>query len=286
MGKTLYELDANGDILLSVYNVPYDLPQDWRELDGDMLAGFSEPEPVEKPAESDGETEDNGEPNEGSQEPVENTADGETEEGNGEPNETSLEPAKGPTDGETEEDNGSSEPHDQSVLQIPASSKHLTLSCPQFERTLQQGFREGNELQSTGCLELPIEDWEAMPFLILMMIIHGRTRAVPREISLKRLSEMAVLVDYYECYEVVEVFSEMWIYALGQELIPSITDAERWLFISWVFQRSAIFQASSHYLQREDKDRLLTKDFPIPSHVRGEFIIPNKPHHWSCPVHQ
>lgn len=241
MGKTLYELDANGDILLSVYNVSYDLPQDWRELDGDMLAGFSEPR------------------------------------------KKSPEPVGTPADGETAEDNENLETHDQSILQIRASSKHLTLSCPQFERTLQQGFREGNELQSTGCLELPIEDWEAMPFLILMMMIHGRTRAVPRKISLKRLSEMAVLVDYYECYEAVEVFSGMWIDALeqGRRLsLSSIIDAQRWLFMSWVFQRSAIFQSSSRYLQREDEDKLLTKDFPIPNHVQGKFISHDSLDHW------
>lgn len=40
MGKTLYELDPKGDILLSVYNVPYDLFQDWRDLNADLLAGF------------------------------------------------------------------------------------------------------------------------------------------------------------------------------------------------------------------------------------------------------
>ena len=58
MGRTRYELDAKGDILLSVYNVPYDLPQDWRELDGDLLAGFREPSKTSKPVNgpADGET--------------------------------------------------------------------------------------------------------------------------------------------------------------------------------------------------------------------------------------
>lgn len=69
-----------------------------------------------------------------------------------------------------------------------------------------------------------------MPFLILMMILHGRTRAVPRKISSKRLSEMAVLVDYYECYEAVEVFSDMWIDALEHRnmlIILCSIEAER-----------------------------------------------------------
>ena len=227
------------------------------------------------------------EPSKESPEPAKSPADGERGEDNGELNGMSKKLAKILADGETEEDNGNSENHDQSVLQIRASSKHLTLSSPQFERTLQQGFREGNELQSTGCLELPIEDWEAMPFLILMMIIHGRMRAVRREISLKRLSEMAVLVDYYECYEVVEVFSDMWIHA-GQERmsgLSTIIDKERWLFISWVFQRSAIFRESSRSLQCEEKDNLLTQELPIPGHVRGELIIHSRPHHRPCPVY-
>ena len=118
-----------------------------------------------------------------------------------------------------------------------------------------------------------------MSFLILMLIIHGRTRAVPRKISLKRLSEMAVLVDYYECYEAVEVFSDMWIDMEQRHVsrISNIIDAERWLFISWVFQRGAMFQKSSHFLQRCGEDKLLTKELPIPGHVRSELIIHSRP---------
>lgn len=43
MSKTLYELDTKGDVLLNIYNAPDGLPQNLKELDGDMLAGFPEP---------------------------------------------------------------------------------------------------------------------------------------------------------------------------------------------------------------------------------------------------
>lgn len=72
-----------------------------------------------------------------------------------------------------------------------------------------------------------------MSFLILMMIIHGRTRAVPRKLSLKRLSEMAVLVDYYECYEAVELFSDMWV-PMEQRHIPiSLTLKDGFSFLGF-----------------------------------------------------
>ncbi|OGM39570.1 hypothetical protein ABOM_011782 [Aspergillus bombycis] len=88
-------------------------------------------------------------------------------------------------------------------LHIRASSKHLILASPQFRATFQNGFQEGNELRSAGHIEMRIGDWEAVPFLLLMAILHGRTRLVPQSLCLGWLTKMAVLVDYYQCYEAV-----------------------------------------------------------------------------------
>ncbi|QRD83301.1 hypothetical protein F9C07_2253580 [Aspergillus flavus] len=158
--------------------------------------------------------------------------------------------------------------HVEICLQIRASSKHLTLACPQFKRTLQHGFQEGNELKSKGYLRIPVQDWPPLPFLILTMIFHGRTRTVPRKVSLERLVEIAIIVDYYECYEAVEVFSDMWINALAERPLESVSDAEKWLFISWVFQQDTIFERSSKYLQLRYTSNMATTPFPIPSSVR------------------
>ncbi|PNP51508.1 hypothetical protein THARTR1_07948 [Trichoderma harzianum] len=54
-------------------------------------------------------------------------------------------------------------------------------------------------------------DWDEKALLLLMNIIHGRTSKVPRYIDLELLAKMAVLVDYYQCHEVVAFFSQTWL---------------------------------------------------------------------------
>lgn len=160
----------------------------------------------------------------------------------------------------------------QRHLQIRASSKHLTLASPQFGRTLQNGFQEGTELRATGCLTFPVRDWEARPILILMLIIHHRARVVPRLPSLDRLVEVARLVDYYECHEPVEVFSRSWLSGLNFHLgdPSSLNEAEKWLFVSWVFNQSRSFLASSKYLESRSTSVIAFTRLPVPSAIQGE----------------
>ncbi|KAE8344879.1 hypothetical protein BDV24DRAFT_171382 [Aspergillus arachidicola] len=253
MDEVIYILDPEGDIFLVLDNVTENLPGSLWDIDDSTLAGFPNssmhPEPLPE------HLEDIGNPEE------ENRA---------------VE-----VDYRENTDQSVNPPQDQHVeqhLRIRASSKHLTLACPQFKRTLQPGFQEGNELKSKGYLELPVQDWPALPFLIVTMIIHGRTRTVPRKVSLGRLAEIAVIVDYYECYEAVEVFSDMWINALAEKPLESVSDAEKWLLISWVFQQDTIFERSSKYLQLRSTTNMTAIPFPIPSSVRGKFTsMPTSP---------
>lgn len=73
-----------------------------------------------------------------------------------------------------------------------------------------------------GCLRIKEKDWDAGALQILMDVIHGRTREVPKVISLETLAKIAILVDYYECLEVVvEMFSSKWMESL-KSTIPEI----------------------------------------------------------------
>ncbi|KAL4938777.1 hypothetical protein BDV06DRAFT_200144, partial [Aspergillus oleicola] len=61
------------------------------------------------------------------------------------------------------------------------------------------------------------------------------------------LTNLAVLVDYYECYDAVAVFVNLWISSLRHDVptaldtaalsfIPFNFKALDWLLIAWVFQ--------------------------------------------------
>jgi hypothetical protein len=164
----------------------------------------------------------------------------------------------------------------QATFKIRASSKHLTLACPQFTRTLHSGFQESHSLEKTGHLTLEIDNWDPAAFLVLMLIIHGRTRHVPRKLTLSKLVDFAVLVDYYECYEAVEVFTDMWITALKKPstatALTSLAQAEEWLFVSWVFQHRVMFAQAGGYLLRNLTGRFCS-ELPIPRRVCGMFLI-------------
>lgn len=77
-----------------------------------------------------------------------------------------------------------------------------------------------------------------------MHIIHGHNRQVSRLVGLELLAKIAALVDYYACYEAVEVFAELWLLGLkSHSELPSQVgrDLVLWLFISWLFADADIF---------------------------------------------
>nr|KMM71731.1 hypothetical protein CPAG_08032 [Coccidioides posadasii RMSCC 3488] len=83
------------------------------------------------------------------------------------------------------------------------SPRHLMLASPHFKETLTEGGRKAHILDSDGCITIREDGRDPDAMLLLMNVIHGRTRMVPREITLEMLAKVAVLVDVYQCSEVV-----------------------------------------------------------------------------------
>ncbi|KAB8226627.1 hypothetical protein BDV33DRAFT_186673 [Aspergillus novoparasiticus] len=223
-----YELDPRGDVFLVFNNVSQDLPNNLSDITklSDWPEGFDNPSP---PKSNQDESK--------KQAPS---------------NEVGLTHATGFAL--------------RRSLQIRVSSKHLILACPQFERSLLNEFKEGITLRTTGYIHFPVQDWEAVPFLILMLIIHHRTRIVPEKVSFKRLAQIAQLVDYYECHEAVRLFSDLWLTNLGiKSGIPISMDmAEKCLFISWVFNEAPAFQVASKYLESMSTSMISFNQLPVP----------------------
>lgn len=159
----------------------------------------------------------------------------------------------------------------QNCVQIRVSSKHLVLASPYFKRNLGSGMLESHILSSQGHVEfrMDIEDLEAM--LIVMNIVHGRTRQVPRHIDLDMLTRVAVLVDYLECHEVIELFSDRWIDDLKGGITTTYSEALiQWLCISLIFRKACQFKAVTHTAIRQTKGPIDTLGLPIRESVVGE----------------
>jgi hypothetical protein len=168
------------------------------------------------------------------------------------------------------------------VVHMLVSSKHMMLASPVFKAMLQHSrFKEGQKLSATGKVEIPLPDDDPSAFMIILDIIHGRNRQVPREIDLDLLSSISKLVDKYQMVEVVESFSNGWIDAVI-DLLPAryatVEDAEdvhRWLGISWVFAREDEFRRMTELMERGCGEELVEdveEALPIPGIIVGMLL--------------
>lgn len=155
-------------------------------------------------------------------------------------------------------------------ISIRVSSKHLTLASIVFKKMLDAGFKEGLELSSAGYVEIPMPETDPTAFLILLNIIHGRIKKVPRKVDLFLLTEIAVLVDRYELLEITELWSDQWLRDL-EESVPVTLDEDLlpWMCISWVFKIPDIFKQITMVAHLESEGLLETTQLPIPESVLG-----------------
>ena len=103
-----------------------------------------------------------------------------------------------------------------------------------------------------------------------MYVVHGLYRRVPRTVSLDMLVQIAAIVDYYDCHEVLELSVEMWLQNLEGQL-PTGPDRSlfQWLYASYVFRRADIFEKSTKIAVEQTRGKLPTSSVPI-AHVFGK----------------
>lgn len=158
-------------------------------------------------------------------------------------------------------------------VRMKLSSKHLILASTYFKKMLHDPWKEGIALASSS-YTINATEWGIEAMLILMNIIHGRVRSVPRSISLDILAQIAVLVDYYDCHEVVELFSECWIRDLSHNLPDEYgRDLILWIAISWVFSQETLFEAMTEVAVKKSKGPLQTLGLPIPQRIVGKYQV-------------
>ncbi len=138
--------------------------------------------------------------------------------------------------------------HDETIkIHMLVSSRHMMLASPVFRAMLDGNFKEGCDLTSNGKVQVPLTDDDPAAFAIVLNIIHGHNRRVPREVDLELLTEISILVDKYQMVEVVEFFAESWIEGLKPGLPKDYgsekQNVHKWIGISWVFDLSNEFKS-------------------------------------------
>ncbi|KAI3567930.1 hypothetical protein IWW34DRAFT_776182 [Fusarium oxysporum f. sp. albedinis] len=137
-----------------------------------------------------------------------------------------------------------------------------------FKKSLSGDWKE-TEPEPGDKWTLTANDWDGEAFLLLMRILHHKTREVPRAIGLERLAKIAVLVDYYGCHEAVEPWAETWISNIDEEMTESFysRDLLLKLTIAWVFSDKKRLRSLTNTAIRTSRGPIPTLGLPIPYQV-------------------
>lgn len=150
------------------------------------------------------------------------------------------------------------------------------LASQVFEDLLTGTSTEAKTLRTKGHVTITVlADLDTV--IILLNIIHGPSRKVPRQVTLQELSNLATLVSHFGMIETVQFFSDTWIDALQREGLPKTytQDVLRLLFVFWVFDRPEEFKNMTRLAQRECDEKLIedVNGLPIPHNIIGRVIL-------------
>lgn len=159
-------------------------------------------------------------------------------------------------------------PEPRPETRIKVSSRHLSLASRHFRDRFRHLDRVDDAASDDGRVHvsLPGAGHDPAAVILVMDILHGRGRKVPRAVGLETLARVAVVVDTLRCLEAVEVYAERWFEALllpGSSVMPAAEgeygrDLVLWLYAAYVFRRADIFQ-------RVTRTAVLRSDGPVRS---------------------
>jgi hypothetical protein len=171
----------------------------------------------------------------------------------------------------SEEGNMGSDP-----VRIRVSSRHLALASPVFMNMFSGNWNEAHQIRSEGGTIIIMDMWDFNATLIIMNIIHGYAPRVPREVDLDTLAKIAVIVDYYQCPAVVEVFADIWVDHLKVDMPKTFGKAVfQWICIAWVFRKPAEFLAATRVAVVESPGPpgvVQSYGLPIPYRIIGSYL--------------
>ncbi|CBY01697.1 hypothetical protein IAQ61_010068 [Plenodomus lingam] len=147
------------------------------------------------------------------------------------------------------------------------SRRHLTAVSPKFERVLvDANWKEGTRDENDGLFHVSATDWDSEALRYFLQVLHLRNSQVPREVSLEMLAKIAVLIDFYDCAEALEPFTERWVeHARVVSPVPSdfCRDLILWMCIAWVLKLPNEFLQTTRVAIKENDREFPTLGLPI-----------------------
>jgi hypothetical protein len=154
------------------------------------------------------------------------------------------------------------------------SSAHLKVASKTWRKALSGKWAESIRKEDGRCY-LTVHDWDEVALLTLLNIIHLRNRQVIRETDLDLLTKIAILVDYYNCDEAIEMYSTAWVETVRRKSpVPSTycRPLILWLCVSSIFRVADIFESATNVaIHWATNATLRTLDLPIAATVVGRL---------------
>ena len=153
------------------------------------------------------------------------------------------------------------------------SRRHLVSASPTLERMLSgTNWKEGVRSEEDNLYHVPAKDWDSEALLCVLQVLHLRNGQVPRTVSLETLAKIVVLIDFYDCAEALESFTERWVEHLRVTApVPSYfcRDLMLWMCVAWVLRLPQEFVQTTTVAVRRDDRELSTLGLPITICVGG-----------------
>ena len=167
------------------------------------------------------------------------------------------------------------------------SSRHLVLASPVFKRMLA-GAAWSEASKVDGKFRIDSSEWDTQAFSIVLDLVHGRHRRTPKSVTLETLSRIALIVNYYEFHEAVEISCGSWVSKLVVSQ-PVPFEVQRnlylWMFNAWVFGLEEIFKNTTKVaILRTTTDLETPDNLPIPLEIIGkprQILLESQPNQ-SC----
>jgi hypothetical protein len=152
------------------------------------------------------------------------------------------------------------------------SSKHLAFASEYFRGLVANNWKEANSSRGFA-YNVTAKDWDEAALLMVMNIIHCKTKKIPQKVSPEMVAKVAVIVDYYQCCGAVGFYAETWIKNFEKE-----TSSDTYgralllkLFISCVFSNASDFRNLTEIIIRQSRGPIHSLGLPFPQEIIGEL---------------
>ena len=155
---------------------------------------------------------------------------------------------------------------------MQVSCKHLSLASKVFENMFHSQPREVFATIDREPVQIPLQGDDFKSLHILLNIVHGWNRRVPRRVGTNTLLQVLLLADKYEFHEAAEVFTDMWFDAIRPTIPQNLQqDLASWVCICWHLKKPEELNALAKIAIWETSCGLDNPDGSVPDWIIGKI---------------